>query len=96
VADNFDLKLSTPINPVPTQYADNFQGLNSVLDLIFFKTRSEEFNNHIISLDLQSPLDHALLLVSIIVEEEFIQEKKRFIIRNSNKEKEFIRLISYI
>ena len=76
MADNFGLELLTSTNLVPTQYADNSQGSNSVLDLIFLKTRLEEFNNHIISLDLQSPLDHALLLVSIIVEKEFIQEKK--------------------
>jgi len=29
-------------------------------------------------------------LVSIILEKEFIQEKKQFIIRNSDKEKEFV------
>jgi len=50
----------------------------------------EEFNNHLIFLDLQSPLDYASLSVSIIVEEEFIQEKKQSIVRNSDKEKEFV------
>ena len=49
-----------------------------------------EFDNYEISPDLQSPLDHAPLSVSIIVKEEFIQEKRWFIIRNSGKEKEFI------
>jgi len=29
-------------------------------------------------------------LVSIIIEKEFIQEKRQFIIKNSNKEKKFI------
>ena len=33
---------------------------------------------------------HASLSVSIIVEEEFIQEKKQSIIRNSDKEKKII------
>ena len=64
--------------------------MNSVLDLMFFKTGSEEFNNHLISPDLQSLLDYVPLLVSIIIEEEFIQEKKWSIVRNSDKEKEFI------
>ena len=33
---------------------------------------------------------YALLSVSIIVEEEFIQEKKQSIIKNSDEEKEFV------
>jgi len=76
VADNFSLELSISINLVLTQYENNSQGSNSVLDLMFLKTESEEFNNHMILPDLRSPLDHALLTVSIIIEEEFIQEKK--------------------
>jgi len=55
----------------------------------------EEFNNHLISLDLQSPLDHASISVSFIVEEEFIQEKKQSIVRNSDKEKEFVNKLRY-
>jgi len=38
---------------------------------------------------------HASLSVSIIVEEEFIQEKKQYIIKNSNKEKKFINKLRY-
>jgi len=52
VADNFGLELSTSINPVSTWYVDNSQDLNSVLDLIFLRTKLKEFNNHVISLDL--------------------------------------------
>ena len=90
VADSFSLELSISINLVSTQYADNFQDLNSVLNLTFLWVESEEFNNYIISPDLQSLSYHAPLLVSIILEKEFIQEKKQFIIRNSDKEKEFV------
>ena len=56
-----EVELLTPINPVPTKYADNFQGLNSVLDLMFLRTVLEELNNYIISLDFRSPSDHVLL-----------------------------------
>jgi len=35
VADSFDLKLSTSVNQVPTQYADNSNNTNLVIDLIF-------------------------------------------------------------
>ena len=35
VANNFDLELSTSINPVLTQYTNNYQDTNLILDLIF-------------------------------------------------------------
>ena len=77
VADSFGLDLSISVN-----FLDNSQDSNSVLDLIFLRTRLKEFNNHLISPDLQSLLDP--LSVSIIVEKEFILEKKWSIIRNIN------------
>ena len=95
MVDNFGLELSTSINPVSTQYVDNSQDSNSVLDLIFLRTRLEKFNNYTISLVLQSLSDHTSLSVSIIIEKEFIQEKKKSIVRNSNKEKEFVNELRY-
>ena len=73
-------------------YSNNSQDLNS---LMFLKTGSEKFNNHTILPNLQSLLDYTSLSVVIIVEKEFIWEKKQFIIRNSNKEKEFINKLRY-
>ena len=81
IANSLGLDLSTPINSGSTWFLNNSQNLNSVLDLMFFRIGSEEFNNHLISLDLWSPLDYVSLLMSIIMEKEFIQEKKRFIIQ---------------
>ena len=46
VADSFDLELSTPINSVSTQYTNNHQDTNLVLDLIFFQAELEKFNSH--------------------------------------------------
>jgi len=57
---------------------------------MFLQAKSEEFNNHQISPDLQSSSNHTSLSVFIIIEEEFIQERKQSIVRNSKKEKEFI------
>jgi len=46
--------------------------LNLVIDLMFLHAELEEFNNHQISPNLQSPSNYAPLSVSIIIEEEFI------------------------
>ena len=57
---------------VLNQYVNNPQDSNLVLDLMFLHANTEEFNNHIISLDLQSLSDYASLSVYIIIEEETI------------------------
>ena len=90
IADSFNLELSMPVNQVSTQYADNSQESNLVLDLMFLHANVEEFNNYAISLDLQSLSYHAPLSVSIIIKEETIQDKKQAIVKNNKKEKEFI------
>jgi len=50
----------------------------------------EEFNNHYISPELQSPFDHASLSVSVTIKEEHIQERKQTIVKNSKEKKNFI------
>ena len=80
IADSFNLELSTPVNKVPTRYADNIWDSNSVFDLMFLCSILEELNNHFILPDLWGPSDHAFLSVYIIIEERFIQEKKLAII----------------
>jgi len=69
---------------------DNSQDSNSVIDLMFLYAESKEFHNYCISPDLQSPSNHTSLLVLIIIKEEFIQERKQTIVKNSEEEKEFI------
>ena len=90
VANSFNLELSTSINQVPTQYADNPQDSNSIIDLMFLQANIEEFNKYQISPDLQSPSNHASLSVCIIIKEKIIQDRKQTITKNSKKEKEFI------
>ena len=90
IVDSFNLELSLPVNQVPTQYTDNPQDSNLVLDLMFFCADAEEFNNHLISLNLCSLSNHAFLSVYTIIKEEVIQDKKQTIIKNSEEEKEFI------
>ena len=75
---------------IPTQYTDNPKNSTLVLDSMFLWTEVEEFNNHQILPNLQSPSNYTSLLVFIIIKEEFIQERKQSIVRNSKKEKEFV------
>jgi len=56
IANLFDLSLSTLITQAFTQYADNLDNFNSVINLMFLWSNSSEFNNHLILLDLQSSL----------------------------------------
>ena len=70
IANNFNLELSMFIDQVPTWSVDNPQDSNSVLDLMFLYVNTEEFNNHMISLDLQSLSGYTSLLVYIIIEKE--------------------------
>ena len=67
------------------RYTNNYKDFNSVINLLFFQMSSEEFNTHIVLLDLQSPFNHASLLVNIIIRKEFIQYKKWTIIKNSEE-----------
>ena len=46
VTDAFDLNLSIPTNCIPARYVDNKHNSNSVIDLMFLRHGSEEFNNH--------------------------------------------------
>ena len=75
IANSLGLDLSIPINSSSTWFLDNFQDLESLLDLIFLRTGPKEFNNYLISLNLQSSLDYVSLLVFIIMKEKFIKKK---------------------
>ena len=90
VTDFFNLELSTSINQVLIRYADNPSEFNSVIDLMFLQTNSKEIDTHAILLDLQSLSNHILLTINIIIRKNFIQDKYQTIIKNSEKEREFV------
>ena len=48
IADSFSLALSKPTENFPTRFLDNNQNLNSVLDLVFTRPSSMEFNYYCI------------------------------------------------
>ena len=57
------------------RYVDNSRDSNLVINLMFFWANLEEFNTHIISLNLQSPSDYTSLSVNIIIK-EFMKKLK--------------------
>jgi len=46
ISNSLSLELSISINPVPTQYADNAQDSNSLIDLMFLQPNHGGFDNH--------------------------------------------------
>ena len=72
IIDSFDLRLSTPIIHVATWYADNPNGSNSVINLMFLWANSLEIEKHSILPNICSFLDYAPITVDIIIEKKFI------------------------
>ena len=72
ITDFFNLELSTPIIQVSIKYANNSQESNLVIDLMFIYANGEEFDKHMISSNLCSSSDHALLSTNIIIKKNFI------------------------
>jgi len=75
IADTFDLRLSTPIIQVLTQYTNDPNKFNSVIDLLFLWVNSKEIDTYFILPDLWSSSNYTLLMVDIIISEESIWDK---------------------
>ena len=88
--NSFDLSLSLPIQQVPTYYLDKNNNTNSDLDLFFLQSSSMELNNHNIFPELWFPSNHTPLIVNIIINKIFIQDKRHIIVKNSQEEIEFL------
>jgi len=96
IADLFNLDLSIPTNQVPTRYSDMVGEANSVIDLIFLRSRSNELNNHSIHPEWQLSSDHAPITVLIPIAKENIITSKFSIAKNSKEEENFTKDVSYI
>ena len=96
LADSFNLDLLLPTNPVLTRYSNTIGESDSVIDLIFLHSGLSELNNHMIHLDWWLTSDHALLTVTISIEEEFVQTAKLSLLKKSDKEKAFVKEVSSI
>jgi len=96
IADSFNLDLSIPTNQVSTRYSDTVSKANSVIDLMFLQSRSNELNNHSIHPEWRLSSDHAPITVSIPIAEENIITSKFSIAKNSEEEEKFIKDVSYV
>ena len=52
IADSLGFKLSNPIQQIPTQYSNNANNTNSVINLFFLYPNSMEIDNHSINPDI--------------------------------------------
>ena len=96
IADSFNLDLSIPTNQVSTRYLDMVGEANSVIDLMFLQSRSNELNNHSIHPEWQLSSDYTPITVSILIIEESIIISKFSIVKNSKEKENFIKDVSYI
>ena len=89
IADAFELSFLYPTNSVPTRYSDNNNDSNSVINLMLLRPNLLEFDSHTILSELQFPFYHAPLIVDIHITEEFVQDKRCTIVKNSKEKEKF-------
>ena len=91
IADSFNLTLSSPTNPGPTRFSDTAGESNSVIDLMFLRSDSEELDHHSILPDHRLSSDHAPLAIEIPICNEVIHSTKFVIPPGSKHKEEFIK-----
>ena len=75
IADSFDLSILSLIQQIPTQYSNNDNNSDLVINLTFLCSNPTKLNNYNILSELQYPSDHTPLIINITIKEEFIQDK---------------------
>ena len=90
ITDSLGLKLSLPLNPSPTRFANNTQDSNSIIDLVFLPPENREFGQHMLHPDIHKPFDYVLLTIEVGIMETNINLSFRSISKDSEKEKNFI------
>ena len=90
IADFFCLELSRPTEQISTRYSNNQQNSNSVINLMFLRPESLEYNNHTIHSNLRLTSDHAPFTVNISIFKEYIQTRRCTLVKNGKEENKFI------
>lgn len=96
IADNLGLQLLNPTNSGPTYYTNNPLDFNSVINLMFLQHNNSALYNYIIIPNLWYSFDHAPLIVKIAVQEESDWNIKSTLVKDSNKEANFLQGLFYI
>ena len=78
-------------NPTPTRYSDTEGGANSVIDLMFLRSRSNKLNNHSIYPNWHLSSNHAPFTISIPIAEENVISSRLLIPKNSEEEAVFVK-----
>ena len=89
ITDSFHLELFRPTKQISTRYSNNQWDSNLVINLMFLRLESSEYNNHIIHPDLRLISDYTLLTVDISIFEVQILTRC-MLIKNSNEENKFV------
>ena len=78
-------------NPTPTRYSDTKEESNSLIDLIFLHSRSNELNNHLIHPNWRLSSNHASFTISIPITEENVISSRLLILKNSEEKAAFVK-----
>jgi len=93
IADSLGLKLSPPLNPSPTRFANNLRDTNSIIDLVFLPPDNTGFSRHMLHPEIHKPSDHVPLIIEIGIGEINTDINIWSIKKDSEEEKNFITLL---
>ena len=95
IANSFSLEISKLIENVPTRYSNNNHNTNLVLDLVFLRPFSPEFNHHHIHPNWRLLSDYALITIDITICKETLSLIWWILAKGSNEEKHFVNSIAH-
>ena len=94
LAKSLGLDLSPPLNPSPTRFADNPYDTNSIIDLVFINPNNPGFGQYSLHPELHRPSDHVPLIIEVGINESNIDNSIWSICKDSEEEKNFIKVIT--
>jgi len=86
IADSFSIALSKHTENFSITFLDNDQNSNLVLDLVFTRPSSVEFNCYHIHPDWRLTSNHAPVTVDISIRDEYIPTKQQSLVKGNDEE----------